>query len=538
MARLTNPLSIQQTAVIGPQLGLCNRENAILVTVALPEQDSIGELVCVLVDEHSAELRSNPTQPLHPIFRNYVFEFDNLKPGKKYHYKFFHSGSTELHLEGGLTYSDCWFYAPVFNDGGDKFVLLSCNNPFHSGFESRDDQFRMWKLLNDRIADYADIKLIVQGGDQVYNDRIEELYIKKLEKQVEDLVFITEFRQQIIRNYQDFYSDLNYRKILARIPSVAMLDDHDITDGWGGRDEIFDKKDTAKITPHWAKFFEITYEAFKAFQACKNPKVPHPFSDKAATTYLDMGNNRLFLMDYRSEKNFFQKRLISEDHENKILKTIRETSKRIFILSPVVPARIDPQFEEGLGWFTSSARLLNKVLQETLDKRKTKIKKWKWWTKVLEFLFLASAGVGAFADDIYDSLSATTNKPYFLRLMKASYDAMRSYSNEVVVLSGDIHTGGLSEIFVSDKVIPQIVSSPIGYEPMNKVVKGVTTTESERTVDGGDVTITFRNIFFRSKRNFAIITPGRLHETDGVEFHFENLTQPIYSSAYFSKPPA
>lgn len=535
MAKLTSPLPIQQTVVIGPQLGLCNRENAVLITVALPEQDYIGDLVCVLIDENGTETASDPKQPLHPVFRNYVFEFDNLNPGKKYHYKFFHSKRTELDLQGGLAYSDCWFYAPVFNDEIDKFVLLSCNNPFHSGFENRADQFRMWKLLNDRIADNPDIKLVVQGGDQVYNDRIEQLYIKKLETQLEDVAFITEFRQQIIRNYQDFYSDLDYRKILARIPSVAMLDDHDITDGWGGRDEIFDKKDTTKVTPHWAKFFEITYEAFKAFQACKNPKPPALFSDKAATTYLDIGNNRIFLMDYRAEKNFFQKLLINEDHETKVLQAIRDTSKRLFILSPVVPARIDPQFEEGLGWFAKFAHKENKKIYEMLEKRKGQPKANKVRTKWLELQYLATAGVAAYSDDIYDSLSAKTNKPYFLKLMKAMYDAMNTHSNEAVILSGDIHTGGLSEIFISGKVIPQIVSSPIGYAPMHKVVKGVTTTESERTVDGGDVSVTFRNIFFRSKRNFAIITPGRLHETDGVEFHFENLNQPIYCPAYFSK---
>lgn len=171
---------------------------------------------------------------------------------------------------------------------------------------------------------------------------------------------------------------------------------------------------------------------------------------------------------------------------------------------------------------------------EVLDKRKSKIKKYKWWTKALEFMFLATAGIGAYSDDIYDSLSASTNKPYFLRLMGAINETMASHSNEVVILSGDIHTGGLSEIFVEGKIVPQIVSSPIGYEPMNKVVKGVTTTESERSIEGSDLEISFRNIFFRSKRNFAIITPGRLHETNGVEFHFESLTCPIYSASYFS----
>lgn len=517
--------------VIGPQIGLNNKPGTVLITIALTQKDAPKKISCLLSTDSGEDLHQQNCQPVDETFNNFLFEFNNLTADTKYNYKFLDQKGQEIPLEGGLSYADCWFYGPTFHNETDKFVLLSCNNPFQSGEVETESQFAMWKRLNKRIGTNKEIRLIIQGGDQVYNDQIEKRSLGLLQGKDKDSATRAEVTDQIIWNYQRFYADLNYRRIMARIPSVAMLDDHDITDGWGGRDDSVDKNNEFKL--NWKAYFELTYAAFQALQAVKNPA---PIYASAATTYLDIGDNRIFLMDYRAEKNSFKKMLISPDHEEKVLDLIRSTDKRIIFLSPVVPARINPEFEEGMGRFTKWAHEVNEHLKEKLDKRKLQLKKLEWWTKTLRFFYVTTGAIAAYSDDIYDSLSSEGNKPYFLNLMATFRDTYTQYKKEVLILSGDIHTGGISEIFIQDTdlVIPQIVSSPIGYEPMNKVVKGVTTTEDDQCIVGESIKVGFRNIFFRSDRNFAIITPSRLRKQNGVEFHFEHLSKPIFSPAYFS----
>src|SRR5690606_28805611 len=96
---------------------------------------------------------------------------------------------------------------------------------------SKEQRFAMWERLFSIISspDGENIKLLIQGGDQVYHDDIEKTCLSLLSSETIDEDAIT---AEVVRIYQHFYGPSHYRKILARIPSVAMLDDHDITDGW------------------------------------------------------------------------------------------------------------------------------------------------------------------------------------------------------------------------------------------------------------------------------------------------------------------
>jgi hypothetical protein len=100
--------------------------------------------------------------------------------------------------------------------------------------------------------------------------------------------------------------------------------------------------------------------------------------------------------------------------------------------------------------------------------------------------------------------------------------------------------------------IPQIVSSPIGYEPMEKFIKDGTTEEGDYEIvlastpqpssapssncGSRTISITARNIFYRADRNYCIITPGSSNEVPALEFHFEKLKDPIYCAASFFRP--
>lgn len=308
-----------------------------------------------------------------------------------------------------------------------------------------------------------------------------------------------------------------------------MLDDHDITDGWGGRLESFDVNNV--FYSEWSRYFDLTYDAFVAYQACKNPE---PLCDEAQTTYVDFGDNRIFLMDFRKQKNAAQKVLISPTHLAHIQSAIRQTDKRIFILSPVVPVRIDPEDEDLIAFVTEKSYRLNKWLRKFQDARiSTGLP--GWLNLLIAGSVWATGKIGELADDAKDSLSCGVNRACFLRLLATLQETYDAHGRQIAFLSGDIHTGGISEITIEQGglVIPQIVSSPIGYEPMGKTTKDNTTTEEDCKIGDENIQISFRNIFYRTARNFAIINPERLAAADGIEFHFENLSKPMICPAYY-----
>lgn len=126
------------------------------------------------------------------------------------------------------------------------------------------------------------------------------------------------------------------------------------------------------------------------------------------------------------------------------------------------------------------------------------------------------------SDDIDDALSSDANIASFNKILGALF--RQCFNNKrCVILSGDIHTGGLSEFVMKrgERVfqIPQIVSSPIGYPPMPKAVEGFTTTRSEMGYRSEDMEIKGRNLFYFCKRNFAKVYPKRTSRD--VEFFFE-----------------
>lgn len=522
--------------VIGPQIGPSFDPCGVRITVALPHRGDT-KLTCHLLSADGQKVDEQSSDVLHPIFKPFVFNFENLEVGAKYSYKFLSISDEEVDLEGDLSYQDCWFYAPTFKDN-DKLVLLSCNNPFHSEKQG-NDQFEMWRRLQDVVTKDPKIKLIVQGGDQVYHDDIEADCLQKLKATIADEEGV---RNNIIKNYQHYYGDLNYRKIMANIPSVAMLDDHDITDGWGGRPESFNDKD---IKPEWQNYFDIAYDAFKAYQSVKNPEIR--LYEGVETTFLDFGENRIYLLDLRKEKNIKNKDfpLLSANHEVSFLKSLENTPdniSNILILSPVVPVRINPKMEETLGFVSDTLFQLRAFAK---IKMRSAVKYSKAWSALHWCAGLG--GIADLTDDITDGLSSSINRRFLINVLEKLAELSISKNKKTYFMSGDIHTGGMSEIFVENGettvCIPQIVSSPIGYAPMAKIAKDKTTEEADYkiitskpapdTIFNNSLVIA-RNIFYRSDRNFVVMKLTKNRKNTEVVFHFENLSFPIISPVTFS----
>jgi len=509
-------------SVVGPFLGALG-DTAVRVCIGLPGT-SHASVTCTL--SGAGRSRAATATATHGAYRLFRFDFDDLDPDAEYHYSF--AGDAPIDLEG-LQPEELRFRPLGHTPKAASFALATCNNPFESG---TDDQsaWALWSRLGALLDGDDPPRLLVLAGDQVYHDVLEAEYIDKLEASPRDRELLDDLRADLIENYQRYWGDLSLRRVVARVPSVAMWDDHDITDGWGGRLESFTADDQFK--PGWMAFFEAAREAFAAYQTSRNPAPLPGVPDGSFTSRLDWGDTSFFLCDFRSEKNSRKDQFWSRDQEAAFASSLRACpAELVFLVSPVVPFRADPDHDArvtGLAKFAWQAQRAaadtgSRLLKRTVD---TLLRGISWLVPLV--------------DDLEDGLLAKNNRVSFLRLLDELFAKMADSRCDVVILSGDIHAAGISEFTRRTQAarlcIPQIVSSPIAHEAMPANIEGTSTTPREIAL-GDNGALTARNGAFFPDRNFAVIRPGRLRDYGAglpVAFYLDTHEAPIALPAYLA----
>jgi len=567
--------------VVGPFLG-ASPPGEIKIIIGLPHL-AHPKIKCVIESVTGTTELEAPRE--HGLFGVYTFHFKGLTKDAEYRYRF-EVGGQPIELQFGMDYADCHFSAPSEFFSEHSFISMSCHNPFETKEGSADHGWAMWNKLYQRIKSDPSIKLLVLGGDQVYNDDVEAEYISKITKNPDDTNLLNKVRERFIRQYQLYWENLEYRKVLAQIPSIAMWDDHDITDGWGGRLESFNG---TEISTGWKKYFELAREAFLAYQASRNPGELPNLPNGAQSFFYDFGPNRIYMLDNRAERNSKQQILWSDTHRDicfQSLAAVPDAIRKIFVLCPTVPFRTNFDEDRRLGRWTS---ILFLYVQQ-MEKHAT-VRKWLLamlilltgtvlagyllagldymgiinistervaWGKMSLFIGLifsvpwaASMGTAGLAelilrvpelprltDDLEDGLSSDANRPALTELLRKLF-LLRQRGVEVVVMSGDIHLAGVSEIIQITKErttsILQVVSSPIAYQPMPKAVEGFSTTTSEMVLEDSETEQLFaRNIFYISKRNFAQIFPSKIGTDEPPYiYHLEGHRCPVVIPSSF-----
>jgi len=470
--------------IIGPFIGLT--KNGIKICISFPknleQNKNINEVTCCLTDNNGFD--KEESYKSRDMYNMFVFKFNLPKTEScgKYQYSF-KINNTTLDLSG-LSQKDCYFYAPTksFLDE-DYFVLLSCHNPDEADGKSTGSPWEMWDKLEQCTRNDKNCKLLLLGGDQVYCDEIAEEYIERL-KGNDSKELANEIKEALINQYLRFWGDLSYRKCLARIPSLAMWDDHDITDGWGSRLESFSGNE---IKESWMMYFEHAKAAFTAFQAVRNPE--SIAMTGAFTTFYDYGDCRFVLLDFRTERNAKLYRIWQDKHEKNVMKMFDDTPneiKKVFLLSPVIAMRTNFKIDERA---TDLTKILFKLAKWKSHKKSSYMKisshlKWLFAVGVIfaivniainpnlittlvlwafSFFFIGTFLAGklllyvfdkittmgnqvGLADDMIDSLSSCENRDSFIQLLNKMFE-FKSRGKEVVMLSGDIHLGGHLRIY-------------------------------------------------------------------------------------------
>jgi len=126
-----------------------------------------------------------------------------------------------------------------------------------------------------------------------------------------------------------------------------MWDDHDITDGWGSREDSF-IKDTNQFSDNWQNLFDTAKEVFSEMQASRNPD---KLSSHGFDTAFKIGRAGFILADLRSNRNIRDQEIWLDSQFLAVYKWIECHRKNIdilFFISPVVFAHGAPVIENTI----------------------------------------------------------------------------------------------------------------------------------------------------------------------------------------------
>lgn len=194
----------------------------------------------------------------------------------------------------GLDASDLYFWTLPEDGYGRQldFLLMSCHHPEtkkEDGFKG----FAVWHQIPEIIKDEqnANVRFAILAGDQVYADDVEAKVLKERDAGK---------RQELYLGiYKKFWDNIDYRKVLCRVPAVLMWDDHDITDGWGSREDSYSAKDPEEFSDEWRNLFGTAKEMFRIMQASRNPDPLSKNFENGFDTCFKVGKAGFLVADLR-----------------------------------------------------------------------------------------------------------------------------------------------------------------------------------------------------------------------------------------------
>jgi hypothetical protein len=192
-----------------------------------------------------------------------VFEFKSLTPECLYKISF----QEKIKMGKGVPeITKCQFRTLPSRSKNLKFAVVSCNAI--SPELTRAPEFSLWKNLAERIDE---VDYVFHGGDQVYLDEnawldtdnkdnaymiCKELYEKKPN--------FADYAEDIRNIMREFYrKTFNYPHIAhvhRNAPNMMIMDDHEICDDFGFREEYLDKTNFHHFYAEQARYVYYQYQ--------------------------------------------------------------------------------------------------------------------------------------------------------------------------------------------------------------------------------------------------------------------------------------
>ncbi len=289
-----------------------------------------------------------------------------------------------------------------------------------------------------RWHDTQSLHLLIHGGDQIYADDLWDR-VPALEPFLAQPVpqrFIMRFNRAMADQLMDFYFRLYCQtwaqpesaRVLARIPSIMIWDDHDIFDGWGSHSDVAQASHVSR------GIFQVARRHFSLFQlgaALREPPetVWGAVNDTFAQGFV-LGDLGILVPDLRSERT--QKQIFGPATWEALPRWVWQFNgcKQLLVVSSVPLAFLN------VAWLEIGLRL---------------------WPRRT-----------ALEDDCRDQWRSPRHVQEWLRLVGVLGDfALRSRCR-VTVLSGDIHLGGRGVVRGGGGELSQLISSSIVHPPPSR----------------------------------------------------------------------
>lgn len=369
------------------------------------------------------------------------------------------------------------------------FGLYSCHMPFHDG----KDDVSMWNLFK-RELDFSNVKFVIGGGDQVYVDGTDKINIWKWLKKVKDedptIKDMVSWYRDIYRGYWSFPELQNVHK---SYPNYMIWDDHEIMDGWGSffDDELsseldtwFEWEDKEKNLKLANNMFEAAKQVYEEYQHSHNPDTGRELitNEKIYDYSFSPCGTDFFVLDMRGKRNF-------ENETNAILGSAQQTrfddwtqnlqrnkNTPIFIVSTVPIVHLKDFVSDMLDWLS----------------------------------------VFGARDDVRDHWAHDKHQDEVTWLLDSLFRCSHETGRPLVVLSGDVHIGGVFSLTSNFNNYPnakvfQVTSSAITYAAlgpakMNLLSKAVAQHGKIGVrKDETDTGFSFKNHFIFPQHNFSLI---------------------------------
>ncbi|MCR9221961.1 MAG: alkaline phosphatase family protein [Alphaproteobacteria bacterium] len=319
--------------------------------------------------------------------------------------------------------------------GDLRLAYVSCNGR-EDGDHLRDldERDAMWRRLGAEHG-RAPFHLLLHGGDQLYADEVLEAHPalsawRKRSRPKEVAPEIAEeaaeaARQALFTRYLEVLGHPAFAWIAARVPSLAMWDDHDICDGWGSMPAV--KLDT-RIGE---ALFETARRHFLTFQMGADPDGPPPApcldeTGRSLTWSARLPDLTLVAPDLRSERRPW--RVMGKRGWAAFDRALQEAAPgRTLVLSSV------PALGPRLSW--------------------------------IEAVMILTPSMQKYEDDLRDQWQSRAHRAEWTRFLARLIDRHEGAESPVTLLSGEIHLAGRATMASAAGPVHQLIASGIAHPP-------------------------------------------------------------------------
>ncbi|MDF9304666.1 alkaline phosphatase D family protein [Tritonibacter mobilis] len=311
--------------------------------------------------------------------------------------------------------------------GDMRIAFASCNGEEKGDLDrDQEERNRMWAHMcaEHRRAPFA---LLLQGGDQIYADEATEGHPLSEDwpdkagrpRNAEELKDLADhLRLRFAERYVQALFGEAPSWIMARVPTLAIWDDHDICDGWGS---LYRSKTHSEVGQC---LYAVAREMYLLFQhAAVEGDIPDLFMDETGTSLSwqrALPGVKLLAPDLRAERG---RRQVLGAYGWSAVEAMKPGSEHTFVIS--------------------SVPLLGPRLS------------------LVEGLMLMIPTMQKYEDDLRDQWQSRAHRKEWIRMLKQVI-AWREEA-PVTILSGEIHLATRAEMGPDETRVHQLVASGIAH---------------------------------------------------------------------------